>query len=98
MSKPLFVSHHGVAFHVTIKINPSNIDKFPKALRPCWLAVQEEPECLYFDVFHSSSTLGTFLFIEVWGKDNDWIEKHHLTNKYFKKYCAATESVWLKRK
>jgi quinol monooxygenase YgiN len=97
MSNPLFTPHRGVAFQVTIKIDPTNIEKFLEALRPCWLAVREDPECLCFDVFHSSSAPGTFLFIEVWGKDNDWIEKHHLTKEYFKKYCEATESMWLEK-
>jgi quinol monooxygenase YgiN len=97
MSDPLITSHQGVTFQVSIKVDPSDIDKFLEALRPCWLAVREEPERLYFDVFNSSSVPSTFLFMEVRAKDNNWIEKHHLTKEYFKKYCDATESMWLEK-
>ena len=35
--------------------------------------------------------------MEVRSKDNNWIEKHHLTKEYFKNYCDATESMWLEK-
>ncbi|KAK5446566.1 hypothetical protein LTS15_009498 [Exophiala xenobiotica] len=61
-----------MTLHVTIRIDPANIEPFLKALRPCWTACCQEPECIFFDVYHDPSEPGTFRFVETWTKDEDW--------------------------
>lgn len=97
MSKSLATPHPGVTFHVTIKVSPSNIPAFLSALRPCWVATRNDPECLYYDVFHSPTEPGTFSVVEVWDKDSTWIAENHIQRPYFKKYCEETEHMWLKK-
>ncbi len=96
MSGPL-TPQHGITFHVTYKIDPSNVDKFVSALRPAWEAIAKEPECIYFDVFRSASEPGTFRLVEVWNKDSTWIEDNHLTKDHYKQYREVTESMVVKR-
>ncbi|KAG0649454.1 3-ketosteroid 1-dehydrogenase helE [Hyphodiscus hymeniophilus] len=97
MSNHLATPHSGVIYHVTIKIAPSNMTAFLSALRPCWAATRKDPECLYYEVFHSSTEPGTFSVVEVWAKDEAWITKNHIQRPYFKKYCEDTEHMWLKK-
>lgn len=97
MDNPLAIPHEGVTHVGTIKIDPSNIDKFLKAFRQCWLEVCTEPECLYFDVFHSQSEPGIFHLVEVWSRDNDWFMEYQIKKDYYKPYWEATKSMWLNR-
>lgn len=97
MSNSLATPHLGVTFHVTIKVSPTNISAFLSALRPCWAATRRDPECLYYDVFHSTTEPGTFSVVEVWAKDSAWITENHIQRPYFKKYCDETENMWLKK-
>lgn len=97
MPNPLNTPCQGVTHVGTIKIDPSNIDKFLEAFRTCWLAVCKEPHCLYFDVFHSQSESGTFHFVEVWSKDNEWFMEHQITKDYYKPYWEITRPLWVNR-
>ncbi|EXJ87300.1 hypothetical protein A1O3_04259 [Capronia epimyces CBS 606.96] len=81
--------------YVTIRVDPSNIEPFLAALRPCWEAVCREPECLYFDISHSPSEPGTFHFVEVWAMDKKTFLEHQLKKPYYEPYEAATRPMWL---
>jgi quinol monooxygenase YgiN len=81
--------------HVTIKVSPSNIEPFLKALRPCWQAVIDEPECVLFDVFHDPENPGTFKFVECWNKDEKWLRKVQLNKPYYKAYQDITVPMWI---
>ncbi|KIW98745.1 uncharacterized protein Z519_00408 [Cladophialophora bantiana CBS 173.52] len=97
MSKALQTPHEGITFHVTYKIDPSNVDKFIEALRPAWESTCNMPECIYFDVFHFSSEPGTFRITEVWNRDMEWIEENHVAKDHFQRYRNAIGSIVLKR-
>jgi quinol monooxygenase YgiN len=84
-----------MTLHVTIRIDPANIEPFLKALRPCWTACLQEPECIFFDVYHDPSEPGTFRFVETWTKDEDWFRKNQLTKSYYDPYQAITKPIWI---
>lgn len=65
----------GFSLHVTITIDPSNISAFLAAFRPCYEAVVAEPDCTYFEVFHSLDDPGVFRFVENWSKDPKWFQE-----------------------
>ncbi|KAK4944559.1 hypothetical protein LTR10_015993 [Elasticomyces elasticus] len=94
---PLIPSHQGVTHAGTIKVDSADIDKFLDAFRTCWLAVCKEPECVYFDVFHSQIDPGLFHFVEVWTKDNDWFMEVQIKKEYYKPYWDITRPLWVNR-
>ena len=65
----------GFSLHVTITIDPSNIDAFLSAFQPCYEAVVAEPDCTYFEVFHSLDEPGVFRFVENWTKSPEWFRE-----------------------
>jgi quinol monooxygenase YgiN len=68
-------SDRGFSLHVTITVDPSNIDAFLAAFRPCYEAVTAEPDCTYFEVFHSLDEPGVFRFVENWSKSPEWFRE-----------------------
>lgn len=84
-----------MTLHVTLRIDPSNIEPFMEALRPCWQGCLREPECIFFDVFHSPTEPGTFRFVEVWKRDQKWFEEHQLTKPYYEPYLTITKPMWI---
>lgn len=97
MSTSLVTPHQGVTFSLKYKVDPVNTQKFVEALRKCWESTSKEPECLYFEVFHSPSEPGTFRLIEIWSKDVEWMEKNHLPREYYQQYRKAVEPLVLTR-
>jgi quinol monooxygenase YgiN len=89
MSGSFLTPHKGVTFSLKCKVDPMNIVKFTEALRKCW----ESTECLYFEVFHSPTEIGTFRLVEIWTKDLEWIEKHHLPRDYYQQYRKIVEPL-----
>jgi quinol monooxygenase YgiN len=83
---------------VTIRIDPDNIEEFLRALRPCWEACSQEPECIYFEIFHSEAEPGLFRFVEIWTKDEEWFREHQLTKPYYGPYEAITNPMLLEPK
>lgn len=79
---------------VTIYISPSDIPAFLSAMRPVWQACINEPECLYFDVFHSPSEPGKIRLVEVWAKGEKWFNEQQLTKSYYEPYLKITEPMW----
>lgn len=80
MSSPNYV-FHGISVHVSITVAPSDIDAFLLALKPVYDAVTAEPECTYFEVFHSLEEPGAFRFVENWSRSKEWfIEVCHAVN------------------
>lgn len=61
------------SLHVTITIDPSNIEKFFEALKPAYDAVIAEPECVFFEVYQSSSEPGVIKFVENWNASLEWL-------------------------
>ena len=97
ISNPLLTPHYGVTYHLKYKVKPSNIDQFTEALRKCWENTTKEPECLYFEVFHSPSEPDTFRLVEMWDKDSEWMEKNHLPRDYYQEYRKAVDPIVLTR-
>ena len=56
----------------TVSVEPSKVDAYLEALRPCWQGIIGEPECLFFDLWQDPAKPGTFKMIEVWSKDKEW--------------------------
>ena len=81
---------------VTITVHPKDHDEFLKALRPCWQGCIQEPECIYFDVFHSSDNPGTFRFVEVWTENREWFKTVQLNRSYYEPYLSITKPMWVK--
>lgn len=97
MSKIFLTPHLGVSFSLKYKVDPSNSAKFTEALRKCWEHTSKEPECLYFEVFHSPNEAGTFRLVEIWAKDMEWMEKHHLPREYYQNYRKVVEPFIISR-
>jgi quinol monooxygenase YgiN len=93
MSNPIKSSQ--LTLHVTIRVAPENIKPFLEALRPCWQGVVNEPECVFFDVFHDSANPGTFRFVECWTKDEKWFREVQLKRSYYEPYNTITAQMWL---
>jgi len=94
MAHPHLMSHQGVTHVGTIHIDPTNVDEFLEAFRACWVQVCREPECIYFDVFHSKTEPGRFHFVEIWNKDNDWFMEVQIKKDYYKPYWDITRPLW----
>jgi quinol monooxygenase YgiN len=62
----------GLSLHVTITIDPSDIGRFLAAFKPCYESVVAEPDCTFFEVFHSLDEPGVFRFVENWTKSQEW--------------------------
>lgn len=97
MPKGFLTPHQGVSFCLKYTVDPSNTVKFAEALRKCWESTTKEPECLYFEVFHSPTDAGTFRLVEIWTKDMEWMEKHHLPRDYYQHYRKAVEPLVVTR-
>ena len=65
----------GFSLHVTITVAPSHIDAFLAAFRPCYDAVTAEPECTYFEIFHSLEEPGMFRIVENWTQSPQWFQE-----------------------
>lgn len=92
----LFTPHpNQTTLIVTIHVSPEDVPAFLDALRPVWGLCLKEPECLYFDVFHSPSEPGKFRFVEVWAKDEKWFNEHQMTKSYYEPYTKVTEPMWI---
>lgn len=63
------------ALHVTVYIDPSNVDKFFAAMKPAFEAVANEPECLYFEIFQDPVEAGRISWVENWSKNLEWFAK-----------------------
>lgn len=57
---------------MNITIDPSNIGAFLTALKPVYEALVSEPNCTYFEVFHSLEEPGAFRFVENWDQTKEW--------------------------
>lgn len=68
----LTVPERGFSLHVTITIDPSDVESFIAAFRPCYEAVVAEPDCRFFEVFYSLDEPGVFRFVENWTKSKEW--------------------------
>lgn len=97
MSNSLLSPHQGVTHVGTIKIDPADTETFLKAFRECWVQVCKEPECIYFDIFHSQTEPGRFHFVEVWSKGNDWFMDVQIKKDYYKPYWEITRPLWKER-
>lgn len=81
----------GFSLHVNITIDPSNMDEFLAALKPCYEAVVAEPHCTYFEVFHSQDAPGAFRFVENWTESKEWFLE---VRKCFSFCCYGGFRLW----
>lgn len=63
------------ALHVTVYIDPSNVDKFFSAMKPAFEGCANEPECLYFEIFQDPVDAGKISWVENWSKNLEWFAK-----------------------
>lgn len=56
----------GISLQITVHIAPENLSKFWEAFKPVYKNVIMEPDCTYFEVFHSHKEPGTLSWIENW--------------------------------
>ena len=56
----------GFSVHVTVHIDPSNVDKYFEYFRPAYDAVIAEPECTFFEVYQSAENPGELHWQENW--------------------------------
>jgi quinol monooxygenase YgiN len=81
--------------HVAIQVAPKDVPAFLEALKPCWQACVNEPECLFFDVTQDPENPGSFRFVEAWSKGKEWFIKHQITKPYYAPYLAITQPMWV---
>lgn len=89
------LSSGNIALHVTIYIDPKNVEPFMIALRSVRSCLIEEPECLLFDVFCSDSRPGIIRLVEVWAGDREWFENIQLKKEYYGPFMTITKPMWL---
>jgi quinol monooxygenase YgiN len=56
----------GISLHVTIYIDPSNVEKFFEHMKPVYDAVVAEPECRFFEIYQDPKEPGTLSWVENW--------------------------------
>jgi quinol monooxygenase YgiN len=56
----------GWSLHVTVYIDPENIDRFLAAFKPVFNKVVAEPECLFFEMYRSPQEPGKISWVENW--------------------------------
>ena len=71
----------GFSLHVTIYIDPSNVEKFFALFKPVYDKVIKEHECLFFEVYQDLQNPGTVRWVENWSKSPQWfmeVRSNHL--------------------
>jgi len=63
---------YGFSLHVTVHVSPKDSEAFLAALKPVYDLVAAEPECTYFEVFHSKDEPGVFHWIENYTQTKEW--------------------------
>ena len=63
---------YGVSLHVTVHVFPKDSEAFLAALKPVYELVAAEPECTYFEVFHSKDEPGVFHWVENYTETKEW--------------------------
>jgi len=64
--------NYGFSLHVTVHVSPKDSEAFLAALKPVYELVAAEPECTYFEVFHSKDEPGLFHWIENYTQTKEW--------------------------
>lgn len=59
-------SPEGFSLHVTVWIDPANVDKYMKHFKPVYDIVISQPECQYFEVYQSFEDPGQLSWVENW--------------------------------
>ncbi|KAJ5642199.1 hypothetical protein N7490_006199 [Penicillium lividum] len=86
----------GFSLHVTVYIDPSNVETFFKHFKPIYDAVVAEPECRFFEVYQDPADPGTLSWVENWNVTPEWFMENQVTKDYYKPYFAATEPLFVK--
>ncbi|KAJ3545725.1 hypothetical protein NM208_g2367 [Fusarium decemcellulare] len=89
-------ANQGISLHVTIHINPDDVDKFFTYFKPVYDKVTAEPECTFFEVYQSPEDPGTLHWVENWSQTVDWLLTVQLSKEYYKEYLAVTEKMFTK--
>ncbi|KAJ5088626.1 hypothetical protein N7456_012242 [Penicillium angulare] len=89
-------SDPGISLHVTIYIDPSNVEKFFEYMKPAYDAVIAEPECRFFEIYQDPKEPGTLSWVENWDATPEWLVQTQLQRDYYKPYMAATEPMFVK--
>ena len=59
-------SGNGFGLHVTIHIDPSNVDKFFEHFKKVYDNVVAEPQCRLFEMYQDPENPGTLSWVEDW--------------------------------
>ncbi|KAJ5625118.1 hypothetical protein N7510_001427 [Penicillium lagena] len=89
-------SEPGFSLHLTIYIDPQNVNKFFEHFKPVYDAVVAEPECRFFEVYQSPEDPGTLHWVEDWVASTEWFMSTQMAKDYYKDYLAATEPMFVK--
>lgn len=60
------MSSAGLSLHVTVYVDPSNVEKFLEHFKPAFEAVIAEPKCTFFDVYQDPEEPGALSWVENW--------------------------------
>ncbi|KAF4462106.1 hypothetical protein FALBO_11086 [Fusarium albosuccineum] len=75
-------ANQGISLHVTIHINPDDVDKFFTYFKPVYDKVTAEPECTFFEVYQSPEDPGTLHWVENWTQTVDWLLTVYSTSSF----------------
>jgi quinol monooxygenase YgiN len=84
--------------HISFHISPADIPAFLDALRPCWQAFVNEPECLYFDVTQDPQNPGHLRFVEGWDASREWFLKEQMRKAYYTPFFEAIKPMELEQR
>ncbi|KAI1355186.1 hypothetical protein F5Y01DRAFT_200428 [Xylaria sp. FL0043] len=96
LSRKMIPVSTGCSLHVTVYIAPENVDNFLAAFKPVFNRVVAEPECLFFELYHSPQEPGKLSWVENWSKSPEWFFENQITKEYYKEYFAITEAMFTK--
>lgn len=63
----------GYSLHVTLHIDPAQLDAFFEAFKPAYDAVTAEPECIFFEMYQDPNVPGKIRLVENWNQSLEWL-------------------------
>ena len=79
----------GFSLHVTLYIDPAQLDAFFEAFKPAYEAVTAEPENVFFEVYQDPHVPGKLKLVENWNASLEW-----LTTVRIKSLCYLSSWNW----
>ncbi|KAI0546162.1 hypothetical protein F4679DRAFT_587820 [Xylaria curta] len=85
----------GTSIHVTIHLQPFQMDSFFTAFETFYHNIIREEECLSFQMYRNLEKPETIVWVEEWSKSPEWLVNNIITKDYYQEYLDVTEPMLL---